>query len=347
MINKDSRKMNLIERNQPPCERSVPYPSSHYREVTHHEPRFHQPDGAQHLLRRHHVLRTAFAALIFHTETKIPERSKSAELTPAVVRGKHLWETRNCIGCHTLLGEGAYFAPELGNVASAAALTSSRDGSRPCRPTPRSPPDAAVQLHRRSTERSREFLRWSNGINTEKWSPQHRRVSASPHAMSYPTLQDHPMQPANHQIPVAGGSQALLHCRTGPVHRPDRSSVCRWACNTSSVTSVPGDPLQHRRMVHTNLLIVWLLFGFMGAALHGARRERDRAVPAPCSPKCCSGSSAAGAATILGYLLVPYAKLAEMTGNDLLATMGREFLRTPADQARHCGGGAGLPSTSA
>lgn len=57
-----------------------------------------------------------FAALIFHTETKIPERSKSAELTPAVVRGKHLWETRNCIGCHTLMGEGAYFAPELGNV---------------------------------------------------------------------------------------------------------------------------------------------------------------------------------------------------------------------------------------
>jgi nitric oxide reductase subunit C len=33
-----------------------------------------------------------------------------------VVRGKHFWETRNCIGCHTLLGEGAYFAPELGNV---------------------------------------------------------------------------------------------------------------------------------------------------------------------------------------------------------------------------------------
>jgi nitric oxide reductase subunit C len=22
----------------------------------------------------------------------------------------------NCIGCHTLMGEGAYFAPELGNV---------------------------------------------------------------------------------------------------------------------------------------------------------------------------------------------------------------------------------------
>ena len=44
-----------------------------------------------------------FAALILHTETRIPERSKSAE-TPAVERGKRIWETRNCIGCHTLAG---------------------------------------------------------------------------------------------------------------------------------------------------------------------------------------------------------------------------------------------------
>jgi nitric oxide reductase subunit C len=57
-----------------------------------------------------------FAALIFDSERKIPFRSNAEAITPAVVRGKGLWETRNCIGCHTLLGEGAYFAPELGNV---------------------------------------------------------------------------------------------------------------------------------------------------------------------------------------------------------------------------------------
>ena len=34
-------------------------------------------------------------------------------------------------------------------------------------------------------------------------------------------------------------------------------------------------------------------------------------------------------ATILGYLLVPYASLAKWTGNDLLATMGREFSNSP------------------
>jgi len=37
----------------------------------------------------------------------------------------------------------------------------------------------------------------------------------------------------------------------------------------------------------------------------------------------------AGALTIVGYLAVPYATLAEMTGNALLPTMGREFLEQP------------------
>ena len=55
-----------------------------------------------------------FAALIFDTEQRIPERSKAAEITPAVVRGKHLWETRNCIGCHTLLGEGRVLRTRTG-----------------------------------------------------------------------------------------------------------------------------------------------------------------------------------------------------------------------------------------
>ena len=57
-----------------------------------------------------------FLALAFQTEQALPARDNRANLTPEVAAGKKLWETRNCIGCHTLLGEGAYFAPELGNV---------------------------------------------------------------------------------------------------------------------------------------------------------------------------------------------------------------------------------------
>ncbi len=39
-----------------------------------------------------------------------------AGLTESVAAGKHIWEKHACVNCHTILGEGAYFAPELGNV---------------------------------------------------------------------------------------------------------------------------------------------------------------------------------------------------------------------------------------
>jgi nitric oxide reductase subunit B len=92
----------------------------------------------------------------------------------------------------------------------------------------------------------------------------------------------------------------------------------------------PAIPFNVARMVHTNLLIVWLLFGFMGAAYYLVPEESETEL---WSPKLALAMFwiflVAGAATILGYLLVPYAKLAEMTGNNLLATMGREFLEQP------------------
>jgi nitric oxide reductase subunit C len=50
------------------------------------------------------------------TVRKLPERDNRVNLTEQVAHGKKLWEDNNCLGCHTLLGEGAYFAPELGNV---------------------------------------------------------------------------------------------------------------------------------------------------------------------------------------------------------------------------------------
>lgn len=57
-----------------------------------------------------------FLALSFDTMKELPKRDNRANLTESVIAGKKLWEVNNCIGCHSLLGEGAYFAPELGNV---------------------------------------------------------------------------------------------------------------------------------------------------------------------------------------------------------------------------------------
>lgn len=62
------------------------------------------------------VCSLAFVALTVDTFGKIPEQTKAAAITPAVERGKELWEASNCMGCHTLFGEGAYYAPELTKV---------------------------------------------------------------------------------------------------------------------------------------------------------------------------------------------------------------------------------------
>ena len=58
-----------------------------------------------------------FAALTIHTHFyMVNVATDESTLTESVVRGKHVWERHSCINCHSLLGEGAYFAPELGNV---------------------------------------------------------------------------------------------------------------------------------------------------------------------------------------------------------------------------------------
>lgn len=58
----------------------------------------------------------AFVLLTLDTLRRIPAQTNQDSMSAAVVRGKHLWETKNCMGCHTLLGEGAYYAPELTKV---------------------------------------------------------------------------------------------------------------------------------------------------------------------------------------------------------------------------------------
>ena len=113
-----------------------------------------------------------FASLIFHTETKIPERSKAGEITESVVRGKHLWETRNCIGCHTLLGEGAYFAPELGNVYARRGPDFIKGWIKamPTRPPGRRQMPQCTFPASHLDDRV-EFLRCTNGVESEAVPP--------------------------------------------------------------------------------------------------------------------------------------------------------------------------------
>jgi len=92
----------------------------------------------------------------------------------------------------------------------------------------------------------------------------------------------------------------------------------------------PALPFNVLRMVHVNLLIILLLFGFMGSTYYLIPEEAERELWSPLLAKITFWVFVvAGVLTILGYLLVPYAELARITMNDLWPTMGREFLEQP------------------
>ncbi|MHB1173816.1 MAG: cbb3-type cytochrome c oxidase subunit I [Sulfuriferula sp.] len=92
----------------------------------------------------------------------------------------------------------------------------------------------------------------------------------------------------------------------------------------------PELPFDVTRMSHTNLLIVWLLMAFMGAAYFIVPEEAQTELY---SPKLALVTFwvflIAAALTIVAYLFVDYAHLAAITGNAILPTMGRGYLEQP------------------
>lgn len=116
-----------------------------------------------------------FLALTYDSHQQFPQRDNRENLTPVVAKGKAVWEENNCIGCHTLLGEGAYFAPELGNVyqrfgnskEAIIAFIKSRpvDGIEGRRSMPQ------FNLSDEELEALAEFLKYASEIDTAGWPP--------------------------------------------------------------------------------------------------------------------------------------------------------------------------------
>lgn len=116
-----------------------------------------------------------FIGLTFDTMGSLPKRDHRENITPQVVSGKTLWEENNCIGCHTILGEGAYFAPELGNVYTrfggnkevikAFIASRPKDGI----PGRRSMPQ--FNFDDQELDDIAEFLKWTSEIDTNNWPP--------------------------------------------------------------------------------------------------------------------------------------------------------------------------------
>jgi nitric oxide reductase subunit C len=118
-----------------------------------------------------------FLALTFQPHSALPDRDNRQAINDTVALGKKVWEDNDCIGCHTLLGEGAYFAPELGNVYKRFGSTDAIKAFISSRPKDGIPGRRSMPQFNLSEEELTaiaEFLKYVSGINSANWPPSNQ-----------------------------------------------------------------------------------------------------------------------------------------------------------------------------
>jgi nitric oxide reductase subunit C len=122
-----------------------------------------------------------FVGLSVHSHYYIVNVSTDkATLTESVKHGKHLWEKHGCVNCHTILGEGAYFAPELGNVMTRWGVNDDPEGAfeslkgwMDAMPTGIEGRRQMPNFNLTDVEYRElaDFLLWTNTIRNQDWPP--------------------------------------------------------------------------------------------------------------------------------------------------------------------------------
>ena len=119
------------------------------------------------------VVTAVFLYMTYLSHAAFPERTHPENITPEVEWGKAVWERHACIDCHTLLGEGAYYAPELANVIErrgepfvrVVLETAAKQGWGTTRRMPR------FDLSGKDIDPLVAFFKWMGRVNTSNWPP--------------------------------------------------------------------------------------------------------------------------------------------------------------------------------
>jgi nitric oxide reductase subunit C len=99
----------------------------------------------------------------------------------SAAHGKRIWERHACFDCHTLFGEGARFAPELGQVWLRYGGADDPDGARGrLKDWIKAQPTRVEGRHQmphfdlsdKDLDDLVDFLRYTSGINTQNWPPK-------------------------------------------------------------------------------------------------------------------------------------------------------------------------------
>jgi nitric oxide reductase subunit C len=168
-----------------------------------------------------------FLALTVDSHRQFPKLTNAQNITPAVKSGQDVWHKNNCINCHTLFGEGAYYAPDLTMITQLrgeAYLTAYMkdpsqfyDEQRHRRLMPKQ------DLSEQDIQDLISFLDWVSKVDNQGWPPRPILVtgatipgtdmtSAQQHQQSAPSQQPAPPGQADTPAgarPVSGAENPM------------------------------------------------------------------------------------------------------------------------------------------
>lgn len=178
-----------------------------------------------------------FLALTIDTFGKLDGRAP--EITEEVNAGKMAWHKYDCIGCHTIFGNGSYFAPDL------TKTTVNKPGSylkkflmnpRQVKPTAAMP---VLGISGEEADNLIAFLDWTSKVDTNGWPPEPVLAGAGRPRIGVAAYERHGCA-ACHMIHGVGGTSGPDLTNTGSRH-PEADWHLKHLIDPESV--VPGSAM--------------------------------------------------------------------------------------------------------
>ena len=182
-----------------------------------------------------------FVVLIILTVDTVSQLdTRTPKITAAVDAGKKVWHKYDCIGCHTILGNGSYFAPDMTKATKRKPkgyLKKFVMDPRTVKPTTAMP---KLGLSEEEADNLIAFLEWTSGVDTNGWPPEPiMKAAGKGSTMGQALFQKHDCS-ACHQISGIGGTAGpdLTHIGS---ERPDTEWHIRHLKDPGSV--MPGSAM--------------------------------------------------------------------------------------------------------
>lgn len=159
-----------------------------------------------------------FVGLTLDSHRQFGKLTHAENITPAVTRGKDVWHKNNCINCHTVFGEGAYYAPDLTKITKhrgEAYLTAYlKDPSKFYDETRHRRLMPKQNLSETDISDLIAFLDWISNVDNQGWPPRPILVTGA-------TLPGSDLSVPQQGAAPAGGSAAATPPGARPVTGED------------------------------------------------------------------------------------------------------------------------------